>query len=154
MNIYLSRKELYKMKNNSNIQLNKMIWDTEFIKEFPNNDESTYVYELLELKTNKTLAYIEDIGSDAVCACIYDNLIKTNFDIIHNLKETDTKQAVVESLINDFDIFTMNMIQLPDYKYDDLKFINNYCKVCNLDTSIYDIKTLNKGIDEVIRNVC
>lgn len=48
----------------------------------------------------------------------------------------------------------MNMIQLPDYKYDDLKFINNYCKVCNLDTSIYDIKTLNKGIDEVIRNVC
>ena len=38
------------MKNNSNIQLNKMIWDTEFIKEFPNNDESTYVYELLELK--------------------------------------------------------------------------------------------------------
>lgn len=113
-----------------------------------------YVYELTELKTNKILAYVKNIDSDTVCATIYDNLIKTNFDIVHNIKEVDTKQAVVESLINDFGMFTINMIKISDYSYDRLNFINNYCKVSDFDTSIYDVSSLNNDIDEVIRNVC
>lgn len=118
------------------------------------NDSDIYVYELTELKTNKILAYVKDIGSDAVCATIYDNFIKTSFDIVHNIKETDTKQTIVESLINDFDMFTINMIKLSEYSYDRLNFINNYYKVSNFDTSIYDVSSLNNDIDKVIRNIC